>query len=727
MNNVRSLVTFLALLLLCSCSTKPERTILSLNGEWNIAKTAGEMPADYTSKVLVPGLVDLASPALDSTGAMFLDGWYWHRRTFELKDTSFDKIILKIFKAKYHTKVYVNGKFAGENLFCFTPSYFDIKPFLSPTGEPNEIVIGIGCMSQLPDSIPNGYDNEKLKYIPGIYDNVEVILAGKPYIDNIQCVPDIENGRVRVVAEIETDEPEKLCLSYKVAEAASDKKVASKSFKPEVTVENGITKADFTIDIKDFKLWSPESPFLYSLTLSTGGDARTVNFGMRSFRLDPERGVALLNDKPYYLRGTNVCIFRFFEDPDRGTLPWEAQWPLTLHECFKDMGWNSMRYCIGFPPERWYDICDSMGFLLQDEFPVWASVQRAEKIKVSTLAEEYKRWMRERWNHPSVVIWDAQNESITLKTGEAIRAVRGLDLSNRPWDNGWSEPDRPTDPVESHPYIFIDYWYADNKKLEPKEGYRKEVFGHPRRPMNDPSERSLRSKATGYIFPNLSIINEYAWLWLNRDGSSTTLTDRVYDVLWNGKSLTGEQRLEIYARHLAMMTEYWRAHRRAFAVMHFCGLGYSRPEEPRGQTSDSWIDIRNLTFEPSFYKYVKPAFAPVGLMVDLWEKEYTSGSKITVPVYVINDLEAPAEQEVTVTFSKEGNDMPEKYSQRVTVEPYGVKIIEIEVAIPKEIGMYLLKASTLVNGAEVFSLRDIPVVIPKPVFVRPPVPTITEN
>ena len=35
------------------------------------------------------------------------------------------------------------------------------------------------------------------------------------------------------------------------------------------------------------------------------------------------------------------------------------------------MHWNSARYCIGFPPEIWYDIADEEGLLIQDEFPIW--------------------------------------------------------------------------------------------------------------------------------------------------------------------------------------------------------------------------------------------------------------------------------------------------------------------------------------------------------------------
>ena len=70
--------------------------------------------------------------------------------------------------------------------------------------------------------------------------------------------------------------------------------------------------------------------------------------------------------------------------------------------------------------------------------------------------------MRERWNHPCVVIWDAQNESSTDETGKATHAVRRLDLSRRPWENGWSGPQSTADCVEAHPYLFSRVWRVRN-------------------------------------------------------------------------------------------------------------------------------------------------------------------------------------------------------------------------------------------------------------------------
>jgi len=707
-NPVFTLLCSTALIILSACGGYHLRQTIRLDGEWAMAKTAGELPDKYPSIVPVPGLVDLAAPGLDTTGTHYSDGWYWYQHPFTTPHKNFQKVELKIYKAKYHTKVYVNGKFAGENLYCFTPSYFDIKPFLLPDGQVNEIVIGVGCRPQMPDSIPDGNDFEKVKYIPGIYDRVEIACSNKPYINNIQCIPDIVNEKLLVEAEIEADSPYDDKFSYRVIEAVSKKTVASgKAYTSFFHWTRGHAKVKFKIDMKGAKLWTPETPFLYELSLSTGADDKRVTFGMRSFRFDPEKKIALLNEKPYYLRGTNVCIFRFFEDTDRGTLPWDSQWPVTLHERFKDMHWNTMRYCIGFPPERWYEICDSMGFMLQDEYPYWGDNQFKPNVKAPQLAEEYRRWMRERWNHPSVVIWDGQNESITGETGDAIGAVRGLDISNRPWENGWSAPVSAADVCESHPYLYSKY--MDKNTQEPVEGYKKEFFGEIRRPGNDAQDRLSRKAGLDSVkFDNPLLINEYGWLWLNRNGTTTTLTDRVYDVLWNGKNLTSQQRLELYGRRLAELTEYWRAHRRAVGVLHFCGLGYSRSEEPRGQTSDNFTDIRNLTFEPAFYKYMKPAFAPVGLMIDTWEKEYPRGAKINVPVFVINDLEQPFNQEIQLSISLDGQTVS-TYKKAVTVKPYEVLTLPFEVEIPGKAGNYLMKCEYTLNGDNVFSLRDISV------------------
>jgi hypothetical protein len=701
-SNLKLLVILAIISFSCQNNIKEKRKTISLNGKWQIAKTeiGAAMPSHFSSTCPVPGLVDMASPAINMQDTSYKDAVYWYKRTFTVDDA--EKIQLKINKAKYHTKVFLNGRFVGENLYNFTPGYFDIKPHVK-MGEENEIIISVGCENNASDTVMTGHDFEKMKYIPGIYDEIKIIASGYPFIEKVQTVPNIDNGTVRIVADVLTAEKSRpVELTYRIkeknsGETVAEGKVVSEENQQKVTI-------DFSAEIKNVQLWSPESPFLYTLELETRADSYSTNFGMRSFTANPNGTAYLLNGKPYYMRGTNVCILRFFEDPDRAGLPWDEDWAVKVHQRFKEMGWNSIRYCIGFPPERWYHIADSLGFLIADEYPVWTLFDHEKiypDITADYLADEYRTWLPEHWNHPCVVIWDAQNESITEVTGEAAKMVRNLDLSDRLWENGWMKPIGANDPIECHPYLFGKYQQENPSEKGPLSDLLNEVHF----PFN--SANNHDAPEDGERYSNPVIINEYAWLWLNRDGSTTTLTDRVYDVCF-GENLETEERIEIYMKHLGILTEYWRAHRQCAGVLHFCGLGYSRPEEPRGQTSDHFIDIQNLTYEPKFLQYVKPAFAPVGIMINYWELSAKAGQEYPFEIYTINDLETTFKGILELELMQ-GKQKVAATSQEIIIEPYGRTITEIPIEIPKEKGKYQLVAQTRVNNETVRSIREFDV------------------
>jgi hypothetical protein len=298
-----------------------------------------------------------------------------------------------------------------------------------------------------------------------------------------------------------------------------------------------------------------------------------------------------------------------------------------------------------------------------------------------------------------VVIWDAQNESVTPKTGEAAKMVRHMDLSNRLWENGWSAPIGENDPIECHPYLFGPYRHS---KVPSEKGVLSDLLNEAHFPFNSANEKE--PPAVGGRHPNPVIINEYAWLWLNRNGSTTTLTDRVYDVCF-GENLTKEERIEIYTKHLGMLTEYWRAHRKCAGVLHFCGLGYSRPEEPRGQTSDHFIDIENLTYEPNFVKFVKPAFSPVGLMINFWEKSIQASENHEFEIYLINDLETEWNGKLKLKLLHDENTVA-LIIEQVSVDAFGRIVKNIKIELPKKPADYKLVAEIENNGELLNSIRE---------------------
>jgi hypothetical protein len=666
-----------------------QRKIISLDGTWEIAQGAmDKMPAKFEHRVPVPGLADMALPAFDEVGTKSLKREaFWYRRTFKIDGPVPAVALLKIHKARYGTSVFLNGELVGDHVPSFTPGYFDLRKQLRGNSAENELVVRVGAFrTSIPDTYPDGWDFEKIKYIPGIYDSVELILTGTPHVVRVQTAPDVSRRRVRVQVTLRSERRAAMFpLDLIVREVSSGREVGRETANPAMSQNEEKAFDEFSIPIKDCRLWSPEDPFLYELEVNTYFDALKVRFGMRSFKFDKETGRAILNGRPYFMRGTNVCIYRFFEDPSRGDRPWREEWVRRLHATFKDMHWNSMRYCIGFPPEAWYRVCDELGFLIQDEFPVWylGREKWPAALKSDAIAREYTEWMQERWNHPCVVIWDAQNESVTDETGKAIAAVRDLDLSNRPWDNGWAPPQGPDDPVESHPYMF----YNPNFKLA-------DIAGRSGVP-------NLREGQAGHPI----IINEYGWLWITRDGKPTTLTKKVWENLL-GPDATPEQLRYTYARYLAAKTEFWRAHRKCAAVMHFCGLGYSRPD---GQTSDHFMDLEKLTLEPNFKKYVRDAFAPVGLMIDEWAEDLPTGAKRDVPVVVINDLYTDWKGTVRFRVIRDERTISEQ-SEKCEAAALGEKHLTFAATVPTEPGKYQFVAELVQPGAEsVRSLRDFEV------------------
>lgn len=693
---------------------QPYRKVISLNGIWQIDEGGmDKIPAKFDHEVVVPGLVDMAKPAFIEAGPKVADpssflqkdprrGAFWYRRKFQINYPVLAVAQLRIGKAMYGTRVFLNGKLIGDHVPCFTPGYFDVKDALK-SGE-NELIIRVGAdRDAVSNLVESGMDGEKSRYIPGIYDNVELIMSGSPYIVNVQAVPDINKKSVTVYSWIKcSPAPVATKLHIVIRETKSRKMVGEANCQISANTTNGEQTGSITIPVRECQLWSPENPFLYELEVSSSSDNFSTRFGMRSFRFDSTTGRAMLNGKPYYMRGSNVTLFRFFEDSLRGDKPWREEWVRRLYKSFHDMHWNSLRYSLGFAPELWYRIADEEGFLIQDEYPIWYGDSDSFKpiaLKAEILTIEFREWMKERWNHPCVVIWDACNETYSPETGKAIKMVRELDFSNRPWQNGWGEPIDSDDPDECHPYHFI---------FGPNQPFRMSDLA------NDPGTKAGILIAQPYekekmLRKNPAIINEYGGLWLNRDGSPTKLSKPVYDYLMEPSATTDERRI-LYAHDMAALTEFFRAHRQAAGIMQFCGLGYSRKD---GNTSDDWVDIDKLTMDPYFYKYVRDAFASVGLMVDFWADELPTGKLVEFPVIVVNDLEKSWKGEIKFKLSLNETSIYEK-TISVIVPGFGTNKVSFTTPVPKQAGKYEIEA-TLNNTpeGEVRSLRNFSVLTPE--------------
>jgi beta-galactosidase len=421
------------------------RRVISLNGSWKIEEgDLSHIPSEFTHTTIVPGFADMSEPEfiqvgeikyIFGLGAMSPSGFlslmkfkdknreaFWYKKEFNIEGNLPDVSLLKIRKAKYGSEVWLNGVLLGSNSRHFLEGVYDASEVLKGNGAINELVVRVGTSVTNNSNNKNIYGDvlEKTKQFPGIYDDVELILSGNVYVSKVQAVPVLGEESVKILAWVEnrSDNLVKSPVTFSVSDKTSGERcgaVKSDFIRIEAGEE---VLLETVVPIKNIKLWTPESPDLYTLKVSTSNDALSTTFGMRDFHFDPESKVPMLNGQAYYLRGTSVPIYRFAEDPMRGDKLWDELWVRSLFRKFKSMNWNSLRFHVGPAPEMWYRIADEEGMIIQDEYAIWTYNMFRTGITLDTLVSEYVGWMGERWNHASVLIWDAQNESVQSKEHE---------------------------------------------------------------------------------------------------------------------------------------------------------------------------------------------------------------------------------------------------------------------------------------------------------------------
>jgi hypothetical protein len=694
---------------------KAERIVLSLDGTWAVADgvSAESIPVKFDHEVAVPGLTDQATPhfadvdhyetheyllTMTSNGVLpgseMIKGlgrtrqkrnYFWYERTFTALARK-QSAVLVINKAQFGTAVWLNGKKLGEYLGCFTASRYDATAAMNWNGE-NRLLVRIGAHpGVMPQSALLGTDGEKGPWTPGIYDSVSLVLADAPTIETIQVAPQVKTSTILVETRLRNPGP---AVTAKIVQRLKTWKGGQAVGEPvsqEIVLGPGEEKTiRQTLAVPDAVLWSPDNPFLYVLETSTGGDATTTRFGMREFRCDSASHRALLNGKVIYLRGASITLHRFFGDPQCGNLPWNEAWVRKfLAEIPRQMHWNCFRLCIGLPPQRWLDIADEAGLILQYEFPIWDDREplRHKLWKESDVIEQFRQYMRDAWNHPSVCIWDASNETHWdfLRT-TLIPAVRGLDLSNRPWENGFNDPQAADDPQEVHPYMFGPYFGLVD--LETGNG------GGP-----------LGKPCGGHA----ALINEYDWCWLHRDGTPTVITKRCYDFTM-GPAATPQQRFALSAYVLGGLTEYWRAHRNYAGVMY---LAYLDADLPHCFTCDNFVDVRRLTLQPQFADYMSEAFKPLGVNIKFWHSEMRPGCNFGYNVMMINDTYERAKGKLQLSWEVgDGAAQSEPLQTRghkaetwqaFDIPALGQASYMVDVDTPDEPGKYVLKARAYWDG-----------------------------
>ncbi|MBR5123499.1 MAG: discoidin domain-containing protein [Clostridia bacterium] len=627
-----------------SMPAKGERLTVSLDGTWAIGaqrvtgtwKVPAAVPAEveFINSIPVPGLWHSAAYDLGAyAGTMS-----WYKKTVVLEEVPTGQALLYIGSAQYGRHIYVNGAFVGSYEYNYSHSYTDITDYLKK-GE-NEIVIMLGAWSIQfgdPDTVAHVlYDGESCEDEPGITDSVELIFHAAPEVYAVQTNPDIDKGSVQVQVTLQ-NRSDKVVTSDVVISiyelgvfengVPNQKEVKVGEYTQKGVKVNKDGTTTFTVDAvtlegwtKD-KCWSPDSPFLYRIEVETDGDTYTTRFGMRTFDFDPVTKYARLNGEIFYLFGTNVAIERYFDDPLCGTTPWEEDWIRKLYSEFKDVNWSCFRTHLGHANSKWFDIADEMGIMIFDEYAIWGD---ADGCTIDTIMPEIYAWIDARANHPSLIVFDAQNESAAAAfTDEVIRRGREYDLQKRPWENGWRAPVSDTDPVECHPYIIGSQGISGLNNMT----------------VSKPIVTTADIGWTADRYPNNPyIINEHGEYWINREGAAMSGTAGTWNNALPGA--TNEERLAYYAELMAAQMEAFRTERAYVGILFFCGLGSSFPSA-QGVTSDilspDVSTAESLQIRPYTKELLKNAFADLGIVIDEYTEEVKRGEKLRLPIVLVND------------------------------------------------------------------------------------------
>jgi beta-galactosidase len=682
------------------------RTKIDLNGTWEFEQSAAAFPpSKFTRKIPVPGLIYLAEPKIDQLAA-YVDGTYqprynWYRRTFRVPDgLEKSQAVLTLLKSMYVTHVYLNGIDLGQSIACYTPVEFPVSHALR-YGAENELLVCVGDRKWLPSDAAGSTDKEKITYWPGIWDEVSVSFTGAFRVNRALMLPSLERKKVIAKVQVRSFFPaqvrygDPMLDSCRVEVSLREKKSGAPAGERAIlqapVKRDNLTELALELPLPDARPWSPEDPFLYTATVvlrdlsGQPSDSFEVNFGMRDFTRKGKH--FLLNGAEYILRGTNITLHRFFEDPECKALPWDSQWVgRLLTDIPRRLNWNAMRVCVGIAPKFWYDIADESGLLIQNEWLYWQTHGWDEQIRA-----EYTDWVWTDGNHPSIVIWDAINENWDSFIGNVlIPDLKKLDPT-RIWDAGYmtSEQMNLDEMDEPHPYTV----YGQREDL--KESLEKNPYSLGALD-NWPLDRQ-------YILNSSSaqLVNEYGWIWLWRDGRPAKLTVNNFDY-YLGPKATPEECRELQAYWLQLETEWLRAERSLAGVLAFCYLTNNY-----GFTGDWFVGpVARLEPGPTL-KWFKSCFAPAAVFIDLTDGRYMKhvpprepGSRLTFDLVGVNDLPRDVPGQVVLRVLDDRGRESLRETLEIVIPAFYKKTCPVSLELPRQGGGYLLLAEFTPQGGE---------------------------
>ena len=430
-----------------------------LNGPWQYAITqTAEYPAAWQGSILVPYSPE--APASGVGRTLQPGQWLHYHRLFAPPAGEGGRVLLHFGAVDYACAVQVNGHLAGGHRGGYWPFTLDITDLLNGTDR-NSLWVAVqdptghGTQARGKQTLKPGgmfYPAQS-----GIWQTVWLERVPDNYIQTLTVTPDYDARTVTV--RVHTAKPGGAVNLWAMVRAGGVT-IAEDWGSDEADQDGEVT---LNIPEEHFFPWSPDTPFLYDLTVGTnqgeeaGLDTVHSYFALRKWSCAPDAQGVLrfcLNDKPILLNG---LLDQGYWPEGLYTPPSDAAVERELSEV-KALGFNLLRKHAKIEPQRWYYHCDRLGLIVWQDivnggsaYNLWfvtyltnalqpllrrfpdgkacrSLLSRAKPAGREEYAHELADTVQALRCHPCIACWVPFNEGWgQFDAGKAVQALRTLD------------------------------------------------------------------------------------------------------------------------------------------------------------------------------------------------------------------------------------------------------------------------------------------------------------
>ena len=440
----------------------------SLNGQWEFAYSENvmERPVDFYKetfdasgfdKIMVPGHIELAgydkiryintmypwegkeyhrgAYSMEATGAeegMFSEAQYnpvgSYIKYFDLDKNMCGKRIHICFEGVEEAMyLWLNGQFIGYAEDSFTPSEFDLTPYIKEKG--NVLAVQVHKMS----TAAFLEDQDFFRFF-GIFRNVTLKAIPDVHLEDVWFKPalnqDNESGSVSVSMKVSATDSQNVTAGF-ILKDREENILVEKSL--QLNKENNHLEGTICVDLESVKLWDNHNPYLYhayvELKAEDGSLAEVIPYDIGFRRIEIIDKVVYLNGKRLVITGVNRHEWNARTGRCIGIEDMKAD-----ISCMLRNNINSVRTCHYPDQIPWYYMCDDAGIYVMAEINLEShgSFQKLGAIEPScnvpgsipqwrdAVLERAKNNFETFKNHTSILFWSLGNESYA---GDDIEAM----------------------------------------------------------------------------------------------------------------------------------------------------------------------------------------------------------------------------------------------------------------------------------------------------------------